>query len=34
MMVYKIIVPYETETSTKSFEYIIWSDDYEIFISG
>lgn len=32
-MMYKIVVTYETETSTQSYNYIEWSNDYEICFS-
>jgi len=32
-MMYKIIVTYETETSTQSYNYIEWRNDYEICFS-
>jgi len=29
-MIYKIVVSYETETSTQSYNYIEWSSNYEV----
>jgi hypothetical protein len=30
---YKIVVTYKTETSTQSYDYIEWSNDYEVCFS-